>query len=418
MSVYDYIIIGAGLAGLHCAKQLLQANPHLNVIILEKYNYIGGRVTTFRRTIPGVGPVHWENGAGRIHSTHSMVRSYMKRYNLTWSPIDDDYYIQDRDGMALRRSTFADRMADYFLPLQFLPDKVLEGSTIEKLLGKVIGTRDTKQLLSEFPYRAEVNTLRADEGLRRMLATDDVVGSGFGVCVEGLDKLIEGLVAEVTALGASIIMGTTVDRIQTAGSPIVYVETNTGTTKAKMYVANNVISALHCNAMKHIHGLAEWPILKMVAMRPLLRIYAVFPKPLFIESKVVFATNPLRYFIPIDVARGICMISYTDADDTQTWMRDASSPDSKPLEARIMTALRRAFPLTPIPDPIYLKSHPWREGCTYWLPSDAPIPEGPHRIKPNIWACGESFSPDKQCWMEGALESAEQLIRHLIAGHK
>lgn len=97
-TVYDYIIIGAGLAGLHCARRLLEEKPHLNVIILEKYNYIGGRVTTFRRTIPGVGPVKWENGAGRIHATHTMVRAYMKRYNLTWSPIDDDYYIQDRDG--------------------------------------------------------------------------------------------------------------------------------------------------------------------------------------------------------------------------------------------------------------------------------------------------------------------------------
>jgi len=417
MTVYDYVIIGAGLAGLHCARRLLEEKPHLNIIILEKYNYIGGRVTTFRRTIPGVGPVHWENGAGRIHATHAMVRSYMKRYNLTWSPIDDDYYIQDRDGDPLRRSTFPDRMADYFLPLQFLPDKVLQGSTIEKLLGKIITPRDTKQLLSEFPYRAEVNTLRADEGLRRMLATDDVVGGGFGVCVEGLDKLIEGLVAEVIALGASIIMGTSVDRIHVDGSPITYVEANTGTTKAKMYMAHNVISALHSNAMKHILGLAEWPLLKMVAMRPLLRIYAVFPKPLFIESKIVFATNPLRYFIPIDVARGICMISYTDADDTQTWMRDASSPDSKPLETRIMAALRRAFPLERIPDPIYIKGHPWRDGCTYWLPSAAAIPEGPHKIKPNIWACGESFSPDKQCWMEGALESAEQLVRYLITDH-
>jgi glycine/D-amino acid oxidase-like deaminating enzyme len=437
MSVYDYVIIGAGLAGLHCARRLLDAQPHLKVIILEKYNYIGGRVVTFRRRIPGVGPVQWENGAGRVHSTHRLVRSYMSRYGLTWSPIDDDYYVQDRDGDDLRRSTFPDRMLDYFTPLQFLPDGILQKSTIEKLLTKVVGSRDGKQLLSEFPYRAEVNTLRADEGLRRMLATDDVVGGDFGVCVEGLDKIVEGIAADVTDAGATILLGTTVDRIiKQDGSPIIYVETNTGTSSTKrIFMAHNVISALHSNAMKYIEGLADWPLLNAVAMRPLLRIYAVFPKPLFLTTKVVFASNPLRYYIPIDVARGICMISYTDADDTQTWMRDASAADLEPLEKKIMACFRRAFPLERIPDPIYLKSHPWRDGCTYWLPvakaatapvnatatpvnaTAEPIPEGPHQIKPNIWACGESFSPDKQCWMEGALESAEQLVQHLIGDH-
>ena len=40
MTIHDVIIVGAGMAGLHCARRLLEEKPHLNVLMLEKYNYI------------------------------------------------------------------------------------------------------------------------------------------------------------------------------------------------------------------------------------------------------------------------------------------------------------------------------------------------------------------------------------------
>jgi hypothetical protein len=379
--------------------------------MLEKYNYIGGRVTTFHpKEFPGV---HWENGAGRIHSSHKMVLKYMRKYGLKFVPISDDTWIQRFDNGPLERSNFADKLIHYLTPLQCLPDNILTTNTLEKLLKKTIGPLKTRELLGEFPYRAEVNTLRADEGINRMLATDDVVAPNFGVCAEGLDKLIEGMARDVVDAGTTILLGHAVEHIAQSDG-LNYIEAYFKGQK-RSFMARKIILALHVNAMKHIPEIASWPVLKQVAMRPLLRVYAIFPgEPWFDGRKIVFTNNPIRYFIPIDPLRGICMLSYTDADDTQTWMKDATQ-DPERLKTRMMTAIRRAFPMKRIPDPVFFKTHPWTDGCTYWLPAAREIPEGPHEIYDGVYACGESFSPDKQCWMEGALESAEQLIKHITA---
>jgi glycine/D-amino acid oxidase-like deaminating enzyme len=440
--IYDYIIVGAGMAGLHCARRLLEEKPGLSVLLLEKYNYIGGRVTTFRKQLPKIGQVQWENGAGRIHASHEMVRAYMKRYKLHWIPIADTALVQDHDGAPLREDQFNDMAALYLNPLFFLPDEVLKTYTVERLLNKVIGHQKTKNFLAEFPYRAEVNTLRADEGIKRLMATDDVAGSDFGVCAEGLGRIAEELAAEVVELGATILMGHSVENIFMSGRIThVNVRLNSASRVRRnmIFNARTVILALHSNAMKHIPEVARWPVLKALAMRPLLRVYAVFPvaagkgqKAWFGPDKIIFKNNPIRYFIPIDPARGICMLSYTDADDTQVWMKDAAG-DPEKLERRMMASIRRAFPLVRIPDPIYFKAHPWTDGCTYWLPGHE-IPHGPLNVfaqaEPgrgdsalagnlleNVWVCGESFSPDRQCWIEGALESAEELVSHLIKRH-
>ncbi len=415
--IYDYIIVGAGMAGLHCARRLLEEKPGLKILLLEKYNYIGGRVTTFRKQLPKIGQVQWENGAGRIHASHEMVRSYMKRYGLHWVPISDTALVQDRDGAPLHEDQFNDMATLYLNPLFFLPDEVLKTYTVERLLNKIIGPQKTKSFLAEFPYRAEVNTLRADEGIKHLMATDDVAGSDFGVCAEGLGRIAEELAAEVVAAGATILLGHSVENIYMSGR-ITHVNVRLANTRRHMiFNARSVILALHSNAMKHIPEVAKWPVLQSLAMRPLLRVYAVFPvgpakKAWFGPDKIIFKNNPIRYFIPIDPARGICMLSYTDADDTQVWMKDAAS-DPEKLERRMMASIRRAFPLARIPDPIYFKAHPWTDGCTYWLPGHE-IPHGPLNVFENVWTCGESFSPDRQCWIEGALESAEELVSHLL----
>lgn len=432
--IHDVIIVGAGIAGLHCARRLLEEKPHLNVLMLEKYNYVGGRVTTYHpKEFPGV---HWENGAGRIHINHQMVMRYLHKYKLTFVPISDEIWVQRQDNGPLERSNFTDKLIHYLSPLHCLPDNILQTHTLERLLKKTIGSHKTRELLGEFPYRAEVNTLRADEAIDRLLATDDVVASDFGVCAEGLDVLIEGMTRDVVAAGATILMGHSVEHVTKSDSGsktptlsgpacrtcdgLNYIEA-TFKGKKRTFMAHKVILALHVNAMKHIPEVASWPILKQVAMRPLLRVYAIFAEPWFDGRKIVFTNNPIRYFIPIDPLKGICMLSYTDADDTQTWMKDATQ-DIEKLQGRMMTAIRRAFPMKRIPDPIYFKTHPWTDGCTYWLPvaqaapvKEATVPEGPHEIYKDIYACGESFSPDKQCWMEGALESAEQLVKHITA---
>ncbi len=68
-----------------------------------------------------------------------------------------------------------------------------------------------------------------------------------------------------------------------------------------------------------------------------------------------------------------------------------------------------------IPEPTWIKSYEWKDGCTYWLPGTYDPHEASQRVlqprpatMPNLFVCGESFSM-LQAWMEGALEHAEAL---------
>ena len=44
MEIYDVIIIGAGPAGLFCAYELIEKNPKLKILMLEKGKFVKNRV--------------------------------------------------------------------------------------------------------------------------------------------------------------------------------------------------------------------------------------------------------------------------------------------------------------------------------------------------------------------------------------
>ena len=62
-NVFDYIILGGGIAGLYSAYSILKKNKKANILILEKHANVGGRVFTFKNKHMTV-----EAGAGRFHS--------------------------------------------------------------------------------------------------------------------------------------------------------------------------------------------------------------------------------------------------------------------------------------------------------------------------------------------------------------
>jgi monoamine oxidase len=108
------------------------------------------------------------------------------------------------------------------------------------------------------------------------------------------------------------------------------------------------------------------------------------------------------------------MITYTDGDDAHFWM----NKNPKQVPDLVMKRIRGLFPELTIPDPLFFKMHPWKQGCTYWKPgkysaedeSRTSLQPMPKDI-PGLFLCGESFSL-QQCWMEGAVEQAEQMMKH------
>lgn len=83
--MYDYLIVGAGLYGAVCARELSDAGK--NVLVIEKRNHTAGNVYTEK--IEGIN-VH-KYGAHIFHTNNSNVWSYVQRFatfnRFTNSPV-------------------------------------------------------------------------------------------------------------------------------------------------------------------------------------------------------------------------------------------------------------------------------------------------------------------------------------------
>ena len=418
MSSYDLIIVGGGIAGLRVGIEALKINPCINCCILEKYGYIGGRIVTFRKNIPRIGEVQWENGAGRIAVSHKKVLHLLKNYGLTFIPIrSESSFINEKIG-TITENKFSDLIQFYFGPIEQLTADVLATHTLSELLNKTIGLLSAKKLYEQFPYYSEIHTLRADLALESF-RTEMGTNNGFGIVKEGFSSLTNAMMDEFTDRGGKVIIDLDAYKVTTNYNKSVTINCKIrNTNKKTLYTGKVVVLALHHSALTKIDGVNTLSVLRHLTMMPLLRIYAVFPTKngisWFSKFNKIVTNSPIRYIIPIDSKRGIVMISYTDGLDAKWWFKqNITDNDVKEI---VMTKIRKLFPELNIPDPIFFKQHPWYDGCTYWLPGTYNVEEESNKSlyprpksMPNLFMCGESFAV-KQCWVESALVQADKLL--------
>jgi len=404
--MHDVLIIGGGISGFYCGLETLKHNK--NVVICEKYKSLGGRVSTYYHN----DSIFWESGAGRISDKHKLLLDLCKKYDHQLVKIGKDIVYKDT---CLEPNIFETLIPSMIEPLRKLPTQVIQNSTIKELLVQVHGKEKAEDYLNRFPYRAEVEVLRADLGIETF---QNEMGSheGYYVSKIGLSKLIDSMKDDFLKHGGQVLYNyeciNIVDKKE-------YIDTEflTGSRKEKhrsseTIRSSRVVCAMESEALKKIPLFKGWKILEYLRMEPLLRTYAIYDTPWFSQLPRVVTPNTLRYFLPISYDKNIAMVSYTDSRDTEHFHKIAEKYGEQSLGDHIHKLLKNEF--GDVPKHNFFKQHYWKYGATYWLPGNYSVKDVSIKsLKPfdcNIFVVGESFSL-KQAWIEGALEQCVKLFK-------
>jgi monoamine oxidase len=408
--IYDICIIGAGIAGLYCARELQRKLPEAKICILEKYKGIGGRTYTFHTKVNGLD-ISWEAGAGRIHKSHHQVMALLKEYSIDTIPISGkmDWRTTKTPGHA-EPVDFMQLFEN--LGIQQLSDETLESMTVKQILEKTMDSKKTQDLMDRYEYRSELDTLKASNALYSLYHE---LGTHNGFCVVkgGFSVLIEKMKADIPRV--DILLEHEMADIKKQDSYEILVKSK------KSVRAKKVIVAIPRNDLAEIPCFQGLPILEQVKMRPLVRMYAVFPlengKAWFAGMNKFICDLPIRYVLPMDPTKGTIMISYTDGEEAEQWIAKAKKNETG-VQKEVMAQIRSLFPGQKIPDPLFFKIHPWSDGCSYWTPvankpydfnlaSKASVKPLSHM--PELYMCNESWAY-AQAWVKCSIDQAQKVI--------
>ena len=358
--------------------------------------------------------VQYEAGAERIHSSHKELLKLVKNHNLHLQKMNSK--IQWRSSITKKTvpNNFPKLFKNLSEILQELPKEKLQTQTIRDLLIEILGAPLAKNILDTYPYRAELEIMRADAALDLFKSLED---GDFYRLEEGFSRLVELLTENLKTCNVKFKFGHKVKRVEKRDNQ--YTVSGLHNNKYVEFKADRVILATDRKNLELIYPFSpDHTLLKKVRMEPLLRIYSIYKekdRAWFPETSIV-TDSPLRYIKLVDSAKGLIMSAYLDSRDIEPWTIDDT------LKDRIQNETQNLFPEKEIPKSVYTKAHLWRNGCSYWLPGQYDYLEAskealkPIQEMPNLHIVGESFST-KQQWIEGALEHADALAT-LILGEK
>ena len=407
---YDIIIIGGGISGLNTCNELLNSNK--KIMLIDKRNYIGGRIKTGK-----MAGVNIEIGAARFNKNHRYLINLIKKYKLTPFKLNNKQHYIQNTGDKISNISNPNHIYRYFINhiirlSKEIPKSYLKTITFYTLCLKYYSKNDVDLIVNMFGYNAEFGNYNAFDAINTF--KKNFINNDFYVVTDGLSHLCISMKKEIIKKGGNVLLNTTINNIQEKiNNTFILTDTSKNT-----YTCTTLIMCIKPYELlnfEYFNNIKD--IIHSVLPIPILRVFFKYP---LINNKVWFqnipktsTNNPLRFIIPINLKKGIIMISYTDSEFTNYWMKYTNDND---LIDEVQRNLNILYPDIDIPYPEEIKKYYWKEGVHLWKPNvDSEILSNkilkPYSDK-KIYIGGEGFS-NNQSWMEGGLETSTEIIELL-----
>ena len=392
--MYDYVIIGGGIAGLYTAYRLLSKTP-VRIVILEKENQIGGRAKT--EVFYGVNIVSGA-GIGRKRKDKLLLKLMHKlRIPVRFYTVKKDYVgFKSIDIMQIMNQ----------LKTEYKKNQVDKARlSFKKFAIQKIGVKKYNRFILTSGYRDYEN-----ENVWNTLykyGMDDNTDNWKAFSVSW--SLIENKLANYIG-NRRIKLNHKV--INISGSEEIGFEVKTNNNK--IFKTKKVIIASTINTVQKLvknKKLKFQPILDNIKSQPFTRIYGKFSleSAEIINRYLSFFTmvkSPLQKIIPMDKEKGVYMICYNDNKNAE--MLKSRMKNSLKNRIYLCKLFRDALGIKEKLELIAIRGYYWKEGTHYYdKKADKLI-----QSDDGITVVGEMISMN-QGWVEGALESVEKVIENL-----
>lgn len=431
------LILGAGLAGMSAALELLSAGH--DVTILEANTYPGGRVHTLRA--PFSDGLFAEAGAARIPDWHDLTRRYIKDFGLeteSFRPSTGKNVLHLRGKRYVLAPGEDLPLAD--LPFEFSADERklnagdLEAKYIDPVL-KNIG--DPRSPGWPSPEYAKLDSLTWEEALRQRGASQGAID--FMVALSGFeeDSALDFFRDDLGHRGAKFLsripggndrlpyaLAAKLARKITYGAEVVKIQQNAGAVQVKFRQAgllkdissSRVICTIPFSVLRHLEvsphfSAPKQEVVEKLYMDPVVRVFAQTRRRFWEDEGLTgwaSTDDPLDIWQPTFSQPGPRGILHTYVMDGLTLRLSKMSPEDRIRHS--LDSMRRCFPQLP--------EH--LETTYQWCWGDQPYARGAYTVfnagqlvpwskiarepEGRIHFAGEHASAFPG-WMQGAFES-------------
>jgi len=416
--IYDIIIIGGGISGLNTAYQLLLKKPELKILLLEKNNYLGGRIKTFTKHINNHAYI-WEEGAGRLNDNHILFLKLIKELglkdnlskissNITFCPSKGTIYTKDKEFINKSPFDYIQKVIHYSKDQK---KEEIQKYTFKEYCAFILDKKEIKFILDSFGYYAQLIKMNAYNALK-------LFDKGMNPTLQfyhldpGMNIIIKKLEEKIIQSNGKILLNSNVLNID-YNNKIFYICLDKKIYKSKYCVfAIPKPELLKFNILDPVKNK-----LNSIHYKSLCRIYSIFKKEDIWFKNISKSTtnNNSRYIIPIDKENGLIMISYSDSKFANYWNK-LYLTNKELFIYQLKNNIFKTYNLK-IENPIYTKPSYWNCAIGFWKKKKDSTILSNKIIHPipniNLFICGENYS-ETQGWIEGALETSFKVIDKII----